>query len=86
MTQELHRQEYENSLAMGESNISGPGFDIELYYHVIAANSSNEGGNLTFTSLDNQLDVLIDAYAPHNISFTLIGTDWTLNASWTGDL
>jgi hypothetical protein len=35
--------------------------------------------------MDEQLAVMNEAYAPYDIQFTLLGTDWTVNANWAKD-
>ena len=35
--------------------------------------------------ISNQIRVLNQAYAPHDIAFTLAGTDYTVNSNWAND-
>ncbi|KAJ0162888.1 Extracellular metalloprotease [Colletotrichum tanaceti] len=58
---------------------------VNVYWHVIATSTSVSGGYLTQASLNAQLDVLNDAFAPHNVRFAQAGADWTVNANWAAD-
>ena len=35
--------------------------------------------------MQDQIDVLNAAYAPHGISFNIVETDWTVNPDWADD-
>lgn len=66
--------------------------DTQLYVNPPALSfpSRMSGGErlippLQEQQLDDQLDVLNAAYAPHGISFNLLGRDWTINADWADD-
>ena len=59
--------------------------NIKIYWHVTATSRTVAGGYLTQATLDKQLEVLNTAYAPHGISFTQAGVDWTVNASYAND-
>jgi hypothetical protein len=58
---------------------------IKVYWHVTATSTSVSGGYITQASLDKQLEVMNDAFAPHGISFTQAGVDWTVNSNWASD-
>ncbi|KAF2018239.1 extracellular metalloprotease [Aaosphaeria arxii CBS 175.79] len=58
---------------------------INVYWHVIASARNVNGGYLAQETLDAQLSVLNDAYAPHNIQFKQAGADWTINTQWAND-
>ncbi len=53
---------------------------VPVQFHVI----HNGGvGDVTDAQLDQQITVLNQAYSPHSISFTLVTTDRTDNATWS---
>ncbi|KAK9418446.1 putative Extracellular metalloprotease [Seiridium unicorne] len=81
-------------MAADEANhlaATGDQFHIEatiatnVYFHVVASGTTVAAGYLTNATLDDQLDVMNEAYAPHGISFTDAGRDWTINANWAKD-
>lgn len=59
--------------------------NVNIYWHVVATSTSASGGYLPQSSLDAQLNVLNDAYAPQGVSFTQAGADWTVNSNWAND-
>ncbi|EKG18762.1 hypothetical protein MPH_03988 [Macrophomina phaseolina MS6] len=56
------------------------GLTIPTYFHVVESQERN--GSITEQMLTDQLSVLQQTFAPHNISFTLLGTTFTVNDSW----
>ncbi|KAK7424069.1 hypothetical protein QQX98_000679 [Neonectria punicea] len=70
--------------ALGNTSRAAP-ISINVYWHVLATSNSVSGGYLTQATLDSQLDVLNDAYAPHDISFAQAGVDWTINTNYAND-
>ncbi|KAL1602939.1 hypothetical protein SLS59_004594 [Nothophoma quercina] len=59
--------------------------NVKVYWHVTATAKTVAGGYLTQATLDKQLAVLNKAYAPHGISFTQAGVDWTVNTQYAND-
>lgn len=59
--------------------------NIKVYWHVTATAQTVAAGYLTQATLTKQLDVLNDAFAPHGVSFTQAGVDWTINADYAND-
>ncbi|KAB5530383.1 extracellular metalloprotease [Coniochaeta sp. 2T2.1] len=59
--------------------------NVDVYFHVVASSTALSDGYVTDKMLTDQLAVLNSAYAPHGISFTLKGTDRTVNANWASD-
>ncbi|KAM7194193.1 zincin [Rhypophila sp. PSN 637] len=59
--------------------------NVDVYFHVLASSTSVADGYVTDTMLQNQLNVMNAAYAPHDIAFVLKGTDRTINAQWARD-
>lgn len=55
---------------------------IDVYFHVINQGTSESNGNISQTKVNAQVDILNAAYAPHGISFNLVQTTRTTNASW----
>ncbi|KAI0185038.1 extracellular metalloprotease [Xylaria flabelliformis] len=72
------------ALAKGEGRALA-GFTVKAYFHVVASSTSLSGGYLTQQMLNDQLSVMNSAYGPHGISFTLAGSDWTVNSNWAAD-
>jgi hypothetical protein len=65
----------ENSLLRIESTI-----EVETYFHVITADGKI--GEISDTDLQNQLNVLNNAFSPHGFTFTLMQTTRTMNSTW----
>lgn len=59
--------------------------EIKVYWHVTATAQTAAAGYLTQATITKQLDVLNKAYAPHGISFTQAGVDWTVNSNYAND-
>jgi len=76
----------ESEAGFGESSLAAAAsINIKVYWHVTATSNSVAGGYLTQASLNKQLQVLNTAYAPHGISFTQAGVDWTINSNYAND-
>ncbi|RYP76949.1 hypothetical protein DL771_001502 [Monosporascus sp. 5C6A] len=58
---------------------------VDTYFHVVAASEAEEDGYVTEQQLNDQFDVLNAAFAPHGITFNLLGKDWTVNPFWADD-
>ncbi|KAG9027214.1 hypothetical protein FS837_004344 [Tulasnella sp. UAMH 9824] len=56
--------------------------NIQVYWHVIRSGDALSQGNIPNDQINNQIDVLNKACGPCGISFTLAGTDSTINADW----
>ncbi|KAG9041910.1 hypothetical protein FS837_011582 [Tulasnella sp. UAMH 9824] len=56
--------------------------NIPVYWHVIRSGDSLSQGNIPKDQIIDQINVLNKAYASCGISFTLAGTDSTINADW----
>lgn len=52
---------------------------VNVFFHVITSGST---GNLSTSTLDKQIQVLNQDYAPWGITFTRVGVDYTNNATW----
>lgn len=86
IAQNLQILEEEAALDGNSSRIAAAAtINVKVYWHVTATSSSVSGGYLSQQSLDGQLRVLNEAYAPHGISFTQAGADWTINAQYAND-
>ncbi|KAK5659995.1 hypothetical protein OQA88_13461 [Cercophora sp. LCS_1] len=59
--------------------------NVEVYFHILASSTSVADGYLTSTMVANQFKVLQDTFAPHGFTFTLKGTNYTINSSWASD-
>jgi len=58
------------------------GGTINVYVHVINTGTGIANGNITARMINDQINVLNDAYAPWDWHFVLAGTDRTTNATW----
>jgi hypothetical protein len=56
--------------------------NVDTYFHVVSASSRDD---VSDSVLNEQLDTLNRAYAPHGFQFTLKGTTHTTNANWADD-
>ncbi|KKY13372.1 putative metalloprotease 1 [Diplodia seriata] len=56
---------------------------IDAWFHVVAASDAVEDANITNAMVQDQLEVLNANFAPHDISFTLLGTTRTINSTWS---
>ncbi|KZV88873.1 zincin [Exidia glandulosa HHB12029] len=59
---------------------------IPVYFHVIQANDTLEGGSVPASQIQAQIDTLNADYAATGLSFTLAGTDYTTNTVWFTEL
>jgi len=55
---------------------------INVYFHVISANETLEGGDIPDSQITDQINVLNNDYASSDVSFTLVETTRTVNATW----
>ncbi|EHA55186.1 hypothetical protein MCOR27_007509 [Pyricularia oryzae] len=58
---------------------------IDTYVHVVATSTSASAGYLSDATIQQQLRVMNEDYAPSGIQFVLKGTDRTVNANWARD-
>jgi len=58
------------------------GGTIDVYVHVINRGTGLSNGDVPDQQLQQQLDVLNGAFAPHGWTFRLVSVDRTTNASW----
>jgi hypothetical protein len=76
----------ESEAGFAESSLAAAAtINVKVYWHVTATAKTVAGGYLTQATLDSQLAVLNKAYAPHGISFTQAGADWTVNTQYAND-
>ena len=64
----------------GFSNVTGG--VINVYFHVIRRGTGVSNGDLTTTMINNQMNVLSNAYAMAGWSFNLVAVDRTTNTTW----
>ncbi|KAK7470952.1 hypothetical protein VKT23_002367 [Stygiomarasmius scandens] len=55
---------------------------LNVYFHVISKDSTTAGGNVPQSQLQDQITVMNRAYAGSGITWTLAGTDRTVNSDW----
>lgn len=55
---------------------------INVYFHVIYANKTLAGGYVPDSQLQDQVDVLNADYESAGLTWTLAGTNRTLNKAW----
>ncbi|HEV8267455.1 MAG TPA: zinc metalloprotease, partial [Thermoanaerobaculia bacterium] len=58
------------------------GKTIQVYIHVITKGTGISNGEISSSMINNQMNVLNNAYAASGWSFTLAGTDVTNNSTW----
>ncbi|MGK2860107.1 MAG: zinc metalloprotease [Thermoanaerobaculia bacterium] len=58
------------------------GGTINVYFHVIRKGTGVSNGDVTTTMINNQINVLKNAYAPWGWNFNLVSVDRTTNSSW----
>ncbi|KAH8910356.1 zincin [Coniochaeta sp. PMI_546] len=83
ISQKFAAQEKEFA-ASGNLSIAAT-INVDVYFHVVASSTAVSDGYVTDKMLSDQLSVMNAAYAPHGISFTLKGTDRTINSNWASD-
>lgn len=59
---------------------------IPVYFHVIQADDTLDGGNIPDSQIADQIDVLNDGYASAGLTFELVETTRTTNAQWFNDI
>ncbi|KAH7029566.1 uncharacterized protein B0I36DRAFT_245981 [Microdochium trichocladiopsis] len=59
--------------------------EIGVYFHVVAQDTTDDGGYVPRSRLTDQLAVLNKAYKPQGIRFKHLATDYTVNADWATD-
>jgi len=55
---------------------------LDLYFHVVYANETTEGGYLTDEQLENQVKVLNEDWTKTGVSFNLVNVSRIENADW----
>ena len=58
------------------------GGTINVYFHVVRKGTGVSNGDVTTTMINNQINVLKNAYAPWGWNFNLVSVDRTTNSSW----
>ncbi|KAG5352083.1 hypothetical protein C0989_003947 [Termitomyces sp. Mn162] len=79
MEKHFMENKVESSSNEGEAAKS---FNIKVYFHVIAQNNTQAGGNIPDTQIRNQIQVLNRGYSTAGVTWTLAGVDLTVNADW----
>lgn len=62
------------------SNVTGG--VINVYFHVIRRGTGVSNGDITTTMINNQMNVLNNAFASKGWTFNLVSTDRTTNSAW----
>lgn len=62
------------------SNVTGG--VINVYFHVINRGTGVSNGDITTTMINNQMNVLNNAFASKGWTFNLVSTDRTTNSTW----
>ncbi|KAJ7109574.1 metalloprotease [Mycena crocata] len=55
---------------------------VKIYFHVVSKDSTLAGGNIPNAQIDDQIDVMNDAYVNTGITWVLANTTRTVNANW----
>ncbi|KAF1990105.1 MEP-1 like protein [Aulographum hederae CBS 113979] len=66
--------------AANETVFAMAGPTVKIYAHVVT--TSAKSGKYSQTMINNQIAAMNKAYNPYTISFTLAGTDFTVNNQW----
>ncbi|KAJ6447180.1 DNA replication complex GINS protein psf2 [Purpureocillium lavendulum] len=64
------------------SQVNAASINVDTYIHVVSVDRTAGGGYLSRETVDAQMRVLNDNFAPSGFSFTLKDVDWTVNANW----
>jgi len=67
------------AVPQGSTTLAAAGGTIPVYFHVITDGTK---GKLTASQISQQVTVLNNAYASSGFSFSLAGTDTTVNSRW----
>ena len=67
------------AVQQGSTTLAATGGTIPVYFHVITDGTK---GKVSTTQITQQLNVLNSAYASSGFSFSLAGTDTTVNSRW----
>ncbi|KAM0284654.1 hypothetical protein ACHAQH_001807 [Verticillium albo-atrum] len=59
--------------------------NVNVYFHIVAASQTVANGYLTDKMVADQIAVLNQDFAPHDVAFRLAGTDRTVNTGWARD-
>ncbi|KAF9534958.1 metalloprotease [Crepidotus variabilis] len=62
--------------------LSAEAATIPIYWHVVYGSTNLTDGYIPDSQIAAQIDVMNKAYAPAKITWTLAGTDRTLNSDW----
>ncbi|KAF9003565.1 metalloprotease [Cyathus striatus] len=55
---------------------------VNVYFHIVAANHTVEGGWLSDTAINDQMSVLNEDFNSTGLQWTLAGVDRTINETW----
>ncbi|KAG8715025.1 hypothetical protein FRC11_006080 [Ceratobasidium sp. 423] len=69
-----------------QSDMSTFAATISVYWHVISADNSLEGGSIPDSQIQDSIDVLNRDYAGSDTSFALVEIDRTINPDWSDTL
>lgn len=79
MEQDLSQRQKTQSLS-GAANVTGG--TINVYFHVIRSGTSVSQGNISSTMIQDQMNVLNNAFAGTGWTFQLVQIDRTTNPTW----
>lgn len=75
-------QRLDDAAKNGIDTSSVTGGVINVYFHVIRRGTGISNGDITTTMINDQMNVLNNAYAPWGYSFNLITVTRTTNSTW----
>ncbi|KAI9448329.1 Metalloprotease [Lactarius indigo] len=76
-------KDFESNKASRPLTENGIGFvTVPVHFHVISADGTPQGGNLTVDSVLNQMNALNNGFANSGLSFKLVDVTRTVNADW----
>ncbi|MCJ1314575.1 hypothetical protein MMC25_008257 [Agyrium rufum] len=61
-------------------NAAAVAINVNTYFHVVTTTAAK--GSISQTQLNNQVAYMNSAYAPANVKFTLVSSDFTVNNNW----
>ncbi|KAG9230833.1 putative extracellular metalloprotease [Amylocarpus encephaloides] len=77
--------EANGTFANSNSRIAAATISVNVYFHVVAINTTPDGGYLTASQITQQVTYMNNAFAGTGFQFVNAGTDYTINTSWAND-
>ena len=81
----IEESEIKDWLEQNPNNLYRDNLDISIAFHIIYENFSSNGGYIGESSINNQINVLNDAFDIANITFNLHSISYIENSNWYND-